>query len=177
MWSSRFDTKTLLNFETEPKNTTPLTNLLDHCYWFSMLLLLSGLKKIFLKRRPHNICRPALDAPQGGSGPNAFTHVRAHEHFIPSKFRKQLHFVSSGSLVNADYVFQNIYMHQCNPLLSPIYLRLKFLKADLSPWKPPPYFYSYLIYLCPPIFLDKCHAWFHLYGLRRAFIHRSEYNI
>ena len=35
-------------------------------------------------------------------------HVLGHENFIPSKFRKH---PLSGSVVQADYVFQYIYMH------------------------------------------------------------------
>ena len=51
---------------------------------------------------------PALDPPLGGSGRNTLLHVRDHEYFIPTKFRKHQ---SSGSVVKADYVFPYIYMH------------------------------------------------------------------
>ena len=50
---------------------------------------------------------PTLD-PLGGYGRNTLTHVRGHEHFIPTKFCKPL---LGNSVVKADYVFPYIYMH------------------------------------------------------------------
>ena len=56
--------------------------LLDHCYEFS-LLLKDG------DPHPRDLFCLALDPPLGKYGQNIFMHVLGHEHFIPTKFRKQ----------------------------------------------------------------------------------------
>ena len=83
--------------------------LLDHCYEFSLLLWTSGLKKKFFEEGdPLDLFCLALDPPLGRYGQKIFMHVRGHEHFIPTKFRKH---PLSSSVVKADYVFPYIYMH------------------------------------------------------------------
>ena len=57
---------------------------------------------------PRDLFGLALDLPLCSYGQNIFMHVPAHEHFIPTKFRKH---PLSGSVVKAGYVFPYIYMH------------------------------------------------------------------
>ena len=69
-------------------------------------------KKVFWRRGPPpppgDLFGLALNPPRGRYGLNIFMHVRGHEHFIPTKFRKH---PLSGSVVKAGYVFPYIYMH------------------------------------------------------------------
>ena len=61
-----------------------------------------------MKKDPVTYFCQALDPPLGPSGRNAFTHVRDHEYFIPTKFLQN---PPSGSLIKANYVFQYMNMH------------------------------------------------------------------
>ena len=64
------------------------------------------MKKNFLEGEP--LCpsvtyfSPALDSPLGKFDRNTFKHMRGHEQFIPTKFRKH---PLNGSVVKADYMF------------------------------------------------------------------------
>ena len=44
----------------------------------------------------------------------------------------------------------------------------KFIEADMSSYKPPTYFINIKSISFHPYTLDEDHAWFHLFGLRRA---------
>ena len=71
-----------------------------------------------------------LDPPLGGVCRKAYKQVRDYEYFISIKFRKH---PSSGSVGNADYVFQYIYMHECT---HPPFLHLnKYIKNSLKIFK------------------------------------------
>ena len=59
---------------------------------------------------------PALDLPLGRYGQNTFMHVRGHEHFILTKFRKN---PLCDSVVKADYVFPYNTCISASPLPSP----------------------------------------------------------
>ena len=60
-------------------------------------------EEVFLKKEtpPVTFFCFTLDPPLGGYGQNILMHVRGHEHFIPSKFRKH---PFGGSVVKADCV-------------------------------------------------------------------------
>ena len=79
--------------------------LLDHCYEFSLFAVaFRSEEEVFLRRDPPLVTYFASPWISPWADMAMFMHVPGHEHFIPTKFRKH---PLSGSVVKADYVFQN----------------------------------------------------------------------
>ena len=62
---------------------------------------------------PRDLFLPCPESTLGRYGRNTLMHMRGHEHFILTKFRKHKFrkHPSWGSVVKADYVFPYIHMH------------------------------------------------------------------
>ena len=107
-------TRQKFDFRMEPKITTlhPACFLIIAMYSVCCCSLPVSRRSSLKKGTLVTYFSPALDPPLDRSCQKTTTLVRDHKHFIPSKFRKYPSISSAGK---ADYVFQYIYMHKCNP--------------------------------------------------------------